>query len=103
MITKEQFFKFVANSNKYEEEIDKIYDMFKLEIWETPLCLAAAECMDLFVDSNFTTAGINMVNWWLYEDADKVIFSDSEEPIDISRLEDFWNYLVENKDTYMLP
>ena len=63
--------------------------MFKLEIWETPLCLAAAECIDLFVDSNFTTAGINMVNWWLYEDADKVIFSDSEEPIDISRLEDF--------------
>ena len=28
MITKEQFFKFVANSNKYEEEIDHVHDKY---------------------------------------------------------------------------
>jgi hypothetical protein len=100
MITKEQFLKYLDLIKKYEAQIDKVYNDYRIELWETTICDSAAKIFDLLLEISFTKEGVDLINWWLYESSDKQIY-ENDEAIDISVAEDFWNYLITNKDIYI--
>ena len=93
MITLEQFVAFVNEVKSFEALADNLYNL-GVDIVETPIYLHFGKLSDLCVElMGLTEEGIDLVNWWLYEDVPKEL-EINDEVIDVESTYAFYNFLL---------
>ena len=108
MITEEAFKTFIKYYEDFSEGIER-FDM-SITLFETDWAEAVGKMLDIFLDSNFTDEGADLVAYYLWEDVedkavyikqDKDIFDGEKEiryPLDT--LDGLWNFLLTDKKLY---
>lgn len=94
MITLEKFnnvLNVYSEATSYTDKLCELdFDLYESPIWNT---------IDVILDewgSNILNAeGLDLLYWWLFEDVDKIIYTD-EEQIDVASIENLYNYLKNN-------
>lgn len=115
MITEETFKTFIKYYEDFSEGIER-FDMsitgksYPTILFETDWAEAVGKMLDIFLDSNFTDEGADLVAYYLWEDVedkavyikqDKDIFDEEKEiryPLDT--LDGLWNFLITDKKLY---
>jgi hypothetical protein len=112
MINKEILVKFIQEYKKFSDYVDKIEEMIfgkhhYVTLWETPFCESVGNMYDLFIKSYFTEEGQDLINWFIFEDVEKIIYepdddiySKEKREIHLDTIDDLWNYMIENKSLY---
>ena len=86
MITFNHFEEAIKIIQEFSQEIDKFEEM-GYYIAEMPIVDMTSQLLDVFIKSHFTEKGTDLVYWWLYENV-------------IETLEDLWDFMITDKDTY---
>ena len=97
-MTKEQFRQLVDLKERLFQLTDKLEDL-GVSILESELFTIPGCAIDLVTETNFTEKGIDLVNWWLYENVSKEVIEtiEGKEIVhDLDAPDDFYDYLVEN-------
>lgn len=69
MITKEEFIDFIEVHEKFNNNVDLLYDL-KIDIINSFLFEAFGKVCDMLLNATFTPDGVDWINWWLYESKD---------------------------------
>lgn len=95
-MTKEEFCKALNAIIKYNKEVDKVSKVLNCEIFESDLCESAAFVCDYLVNAlaGYNDQVIDDINWWLYEDTDKV-WEYEDRKVIIETPEQFYDALHE--------
>lgn len=101
-MNKELFIKYIDLVKQYKEQEDKLYEEFRLELYESTIGDIVGKLMDLCLDTSFTEAGSDLVLWWLYENVDKIIYNEDNTESDVTDINDLWDFMISNKDVYIL-
>ena len=99
MITFNHFEEAIKIIQEFSQEIDKFEEM-GYYIAEMPIVDMTSQLLDVFIKSHFTEKGTDLVYWWLYENVEKVITLENNEKVYIETLEDLWDFMITDKDTY---
>ena len=115
MITKKEFIEFINAYKKYESGVDR-FDMsitgkaYPSILSDTDWGQAVGIMLDCFLCSHFTEDGVDIIDWWLFEEVNHVITqtidSDlfhvkSEIEYDVNDINDLWEYLYKFKKDYI--
>ena len=94
MLNKEEFIKYINNIVDINKEIDVWLDTLHCNIIESPLIQCVFDMADNVVKliSNGNEEIEDYINWWLYEDVEKIVWVDNKE-IDVSTIEKLYNFL----------
>ena len=66
-------------------------------LYDIPLIM-----FDTCINSVLTETGANLLFWWLYEDVEKIIYTEGDEiETDLTELDDLLDYLY--KESYVKP
>ena len=96
MITKEIFVEFINNYKYCDNLIDTLNNMLTVNFYDSKYVNAVGRMLDLFVDSHFSEEGSDLIYWWLFESVKKVIYDNDDKEIELSTVEDLWDYLENN-------
>ena len=99
MITFNHFEEAIKIIQEFSQEIDK-FEKMGYYIAEMPIVDMTSRLLDLFIKSHFTEKGTDLIYWWLYENVEKVITLENNEKVYIETLEDLWDFMISDKDTY---
>ena len=116
MITKGQFIKFITEYKNFNEAIERIDKAISgknwgLNLFECDWYNSVGIMLDIFLDSHFTEEGCDLINWWLFEDVDKIITQkvnpdlfngESKIEYNVEDIEDLWDYIQKYKNDYFL-
>ena len=101
MLSKEKFIEYLTAITKYNEEVDKWINFFNTDIFESPLFIKASDLADIVVsylsDKNENIK--DLINWWLYEDVDKLLFLPNNITIDVETPDKLYDYIINNMNT----
>ena len=101
MLNKEKFIEYLTAITKYNEEVDRWIDFFKTDIFESQLFIKATDLADIVV--NYLSDGNeyikDLINWWLYEDVNKLLFLPNNTTIDVETPDKLYNYIINNMNT----
>ena len=114
MITKEEFIKFIDQFNSFVQGIERLENAIKgsggyCELFETDWFINVGEMYDTFLESHFTESGIDLINWWKFEDVDKIIYQKvdrdlfngkSEIEYNVNEIDNLWKYMMTYKKDY---
>lgn len=116
MITKKDFFEFLRNYKKFESSIKRIEKAisgdepyYNVCLFESDWYQAVDKIYDIFINSHFTELGIDLINWWMFEDVDHIIWENREADLfngkseieyDVNDKVDLWNYMLKYKKDY---
>ena len=100
MLNKEQFREFIELVKKYEDISDSWYNL-GIDILNSDLFNISDKISSLFISSHFTNEGYDLVTWWLYENVSKEIY-ENDTTIVIDTVDKFWEFLIKDKDIYLL-
>ena len=116
MITKSEFVDFIQNFKKFEEAIDRIdhclmgNDKYSAELWESDWYIAVCEMFDTFINSHFTEAGADWINYSLFETIeDKIAYikqpedmfeKEKEIEYHLNTIDELWDFLNTDKKLY---
>ena len=81
MITKEEFIDFIEVHEKFNNDIDLLYDL-KIDIINSFLFEAFGKVCDMLLNAAFTPDGVDWINWWLYEG--KNLYTEERLPVYIN-------------------
>lgn len=105
MISKELFIECMNNIKKQDEKMKKFNDIIE----ELSDCYCTFDCNNLYYESLmkllYNGLGLDdnndIIYWWLYEtDVKKIIYNEDDTVCkDVSKLEDLYDYIVENKNS----
>lgn len=87
---KEEFIKTINILTKIDDTITKLYDI-GVDIVNSPLCDYGI-IADILWTCIYGEEGMDIINWWLYENVDKIITIDGED-IDVTKVEDLYDFL----------
>lgn len=120
MLNKESFIKFINHYKTFDKAFERIEEAlygrkYMSNLYESDWYNAIGGMLDEFLNAHFTEEGCDLVNWWLFEDVDKVIYEKPQqldffgeikegEDVDISvrTIDELWAYMKKNKDCYFL-
>lgn len=111
MLTKELFIEAINNYNRFTEAIDRISDAisgkgYRCDLFESDWYDAVYNLVNCFLKSYFQPNGIDLIYWWLFENADKIITIEDEngdnEDIDVTTIDSLWDYMVSFKHDYFI-
>lgn len=116
MITKEIFIKFINQFNSFVKGIERLENAIKgsggyCELFETDWFINVEEMYDTFLESHFTESGIDLINWWKFENVDKIIYQkvdpdlfngETEIEYDVEDIEALWDYIQKYKKEFVL-
>lgn len=94
---KEQFKKYIQHILDYHKELDKWCDTLGSDLFTCPIFMQAGYIIDGLVDYIGLNNDelIDLINWWLYEDVDKILrYKDKE--ISVRTIDELYNYINEN-------
>ena len=101
MLSKEKFIEYLTAITKYNEEVDKWINFFNTDIFASPLFIKASDLADIVVsylsDKNENIK--DLINWWLYEDVDKLLFLPNNITIDVETPDKLYDYIINNMNT----
>lgn len=100
MITKEGFIKLMECWKKMNKISDSLSDLH-IDILNSDLYEIPSEIVDLYLNEFFTSEGVDLIYWWMFEDVDKIIYYEDKSKEDLTTLESFWEYLTCNKNIYI--
>lgn len=91
----------IKSLNKIKELQDKHYKLYRLGVdltgFETSNDLVVESLAFLWSDSEKKKTFIkDWINWWLFEDVNKIIYEKKSE-LDVNSVKDFVNFLVKYK------
>lgn len=98
MLNKEKFIEYIKYIISYNKELDKWVNILGYNVFESRLCTEAFNISDSLVRliSDNNEEVIDLINWWLYEDVEKVLFNKGEE-IEVNTLDKLYDFI---KETY---
>ena len=97
MLNKEKFVEYIKYIISYNKELDKWVDILGYNVFESKLCTEAFNISDSLVRliSDNNEEVIDLINWWLYEDVEKVLrYKDKE--ISVRTIDELYDYINEN-------
>ena len=106
-ISKEQYCKIVneiKNFHKEREEFDNAIEKFSdgyviLNIGNN-LTTALEEILEELTFDRKDEHGETWLSWWLYEDVEKIIYTEQDDPIDVRTPEKLYDYLEHSYEVY---
>ena len=113
MLSKELFIKYIESHKRFETSIKELSTILtgdEYNIFDAKFPREEATMLDLFIKSHFTIAGCDLVYWWMYEPTVKIIYinkldlfpDEKELKVDVTDIEDLWDYMVKNKEDYFV-
>ena len=81
MITKEEFIDFIEVHEKFNNNVDLLYDS-KIDIINSILFEVFGKVCDMLLNTTFTPDGVDWINWWLYESKD--LYTEERLPVYIN-------------------
>ena len=116
MITKELFFKFIKEYQAFDKAIERLEialsgKKYGCNLFDCDWFMSVGLMLDIFLNSHFKEEGQDLINWWLFDDVDHIIWQkvdpdlfngSSEIEYNVNELEDLWNYLIKYKKDYFL-
>ena len=109
MINKEEFINFVKSYETFENGVNHLNEYLHSDLWECEWIDNVSKMWDNFMHSHFTDIGVDLINWWKYEDVDHIItqtitpdlfYGKSEIEYNVNDIEDLWNYLTKFPSDY---
>ena len=99
-MTKELFIKIMNNIEKEKKRRDKISSVLEEDIidgWAVFKETYADKNVKLLLEDIFTKEGFEIIEWWLFEDVEKVItYKEDNKEINVEDVSDLYDFLDEN-------
>ena len=116
MITEEQFIRFISQYQFFNDAVGRIETALSgrhngCNLYDSDWYNSVGLMLDIFLESHFTDDGQDLINWWLFEDVDHIIYQKvdpdlfngaSEIECNVNELEDLWSYMIKYKNDYFL-
>lgn len=95
----EDFKHLIDHKIKFDNDLELIERLTGIHLIDSDLITDSYNIFDAAIALSFTEEGQDLVFWWLYEDVPKIIYIE-ETKIDVEDIEDLWNYMMDDKETY---
>lgn len=97
-MTKERFVKYMNLIQNFYSETDTIQELID-KITDGYSCITIGEklinaILDIIEEGLHIPKDDDILSWWLYEDVDKVIYDENNNPISVRTLEELYNYII---------
>lgn len=111
MISKDCFIKYIEQYQRFSKAFERIEEAlmgkkYSSNMYESDWYDSVGAMLDIFLNSHFTEEGCDIINWWMFEDVDHIIYQTVDSDLfngrteiqhDVNNIEDLWNYLLKNK------
>ena len=101
MLSYSIFKKQIELIQQFNKSIEEFENTFKCNISEMDVVQYTWKLFDNFLESHFTPTGVDLINWWLYEPVEKIVF-ESDEETTLNTIQDLWGYLIDHERDYFL-
>ena len=81
------------NKSKSEKFITKCSDLLNADLWDTDMYDEIGLLRDAIFEEAFGVDGMDIINWWVFEDVDHVITKDGKEYY-LNSIKDLYNYVT---------
>ena len=99
-ISKEQFLQFIDLVKKEDNFINALYNL-NIDISNCEIATDYYLVGNILLNTNFTASGVDLIEWWLYEDIEnKEIYEKDGPTYTLNTAEELWNYLIKYKMDY---
>ena len=99
-ISKEQFLQFIDLVKKEDNFINTLHNL-NIDIINCEIATDYYLVGNILLNTNFTASGVDLIEWWLYEDVEnKEIYEKDGPTYTLNTAEELWNYLVKYKMDY---
>lgn len=99
-ISKEQFLQFIDLVKKEDNFINTLYNL-NIDIFNCEIATDYYLVGNILLNTNFTASGVDLIEWWLYEDVEnKEIYEKDGPTYTLNTAEELWNYLIKYKMDY---
>lgn len=95
----EDFKHLIDHKIKFDNDLELIERLTGIRLIDSDLITDSYNIFDAAIALSFTEEGQDLVFWWLYEDVPKIIYIEDTK-IDVEDIEDLWNYMMDDKETY---
>lgn len=96
-VSKEEFIKLIETIQEEDKVNREIEDVLE-KISSSYIILDVPKSRYVMLDLIFTEEEIECIDWWLYEDVEKIVtYSDGQER-DITEIEELYNFLIEEQE-----
>ena len=94
---KSDFIKTINSYKRYQDTLGKLADL-GVNIWDSGFNDPTDYIFEAYLEEILNDEGQDLVYWWMFEDVEKVFYDDEDNIIaNVESIEDFYNYLKENK------
>lgn len=99
-ISKEQFLQFIDLVKKEDNFINTLHNL-NIDIINCEIATDYYLVGNILLNTNFTASGVDLIEWWLYEDVEnKEIYEKDGPTYTLNTAEELWNYLIKYKMDY---
>ena len=86
--------------HKLQETYQRTSDLYKLDIDVINFSEKYDVIINILMSEIFNTQQMDLIEWWLYEKVDKYLydFKTKEKTHDLTKIEDLYNYIMEEKN-----
>ena len=94
-INKEQFIKSMSqiqNLHSQQDTLNKLIDKLTDGFSVVDIGNYVAEELIDMININLELEDTNLLDWWLYEDVEKIIYID-DKPVKVGTLDELWDYI----------
>lgn len=99
-ISKEQFLQFIDLVKKEDNFINTLHNL-NIDIINCEIATDYYLVGNILLNTNFTASGVDLIEWWLYEDIEnKEIYEKDGPTYTLNTAEELWNYLIKYKMDY---
>ena len=102
MIDKELFIEYIKQFQRFESAFNRIDEAlmgrkYASNLYESDWVDSVGYMLDIFLKSHFTEEGCDLINWWLFENVDKVVYCDNNTTISVKTLDELWDFMSGDK------
>ena len=112
MITKKHFVDFITKFQEFEDSVDRISlalsgRKYAIDLFECDWYDAVGQMLDTFLKSHFTDDGCDVINYYLFEDCEHVIYEKQDKDLfnteekeityHLDTLDDVWKYITDKQ------
>ena len=99
-ISKEQFLQFIDLVKKEDNFINTLHNL-NIDIINCEIATDYYLVGNILLNTNFTASGVDLIEWWLYEDVEnKEIYEKDGPTYTLNTAEELWNHLIKYKMDY---
>ena len=112
MITKKHFVDFITKFQEFEDSVGRISlalsgRKYAIDLFECDWYDAVGQMLDTFLKSHFTDDGCDVINYYLFEDCEHVIYEKQDKDLfnteekeityHLDTLDDVWKYITDKQ------